>query len=87
MNSVSMTYQDLFAVLVSLGFRERQPGKTPAEPRVFFHQQADAILAFRRKPHELVTPADVLSTEVHLQGKRIVDQSLESLLRTMPVDK
>jgi hypothetical protein len=87
MNDASLTYSDLFAVLAGLGFRENPSGETPAGPRVFFHEQTDAILAFCRKPHEAVTPADILSTEVHLQSRKIVDESLETLLRTMPVAK
>ena len=79
-----MTYADLFAILASLGFRQEPASGIAAGPRVFFHEATDTILAFCRENDELVTPADVLSTEVHLHGKGIVDEPLESLVQAIP---
>lgn len=84
MNNVSVTYGNLFALLQSLGFQQH-PGKARPQARVFFHEPTDTILAFAREPEEGVTPADMLSTEVHLQAKGIVDRSLESLITESPV--
>jgi hypothetical protein len=78
------TYGDLFAILVSLGFRQKPAGSVRAEPSVFFHEQTDTILAFSRDSDELVTPADMLSTEVHLHGKGIVDEPLQCLVGAIP---
>jgi len=86
MNDTAITYGNLFTLLASLGFQEKRPGKAPAEPRVFFHEQTDTILAFHRASEEFVTPADMLSTEVHLHGKGIVERSLQSLVGTIPLD-
>lgn len=87
MNEKYPTYQELFSLLASLGFMETPPSESPAAPRVFHHAETDTILAFGRKAGELVTPADLLSADVHLQGKGIVDQPLESLLRTHAVSR
>ena len=84
MNDVSITYRDLFALLQSLGFQQH-PGKAHPQARVFFHEPTDTILAFARDPDEQVTPADTLSTDVHLQAKGIADQSLASLVAASPV--
>ena len=80
MDAVPLTYKNLFALLVSLGFREAPPSKDGNEPLVFVHAATDTVLLFRDAPDETVTPADILSTEVHLHANNIVDQSLESLL-------
>ncbi len=87
MNAAPITYDNLFALLVSLGFQEQPSDKAVRTPRVFFHEQTDTILTFGRKTNALVTPADMLSTEVHLQGKRVVDRPLESLLSAMSISE
>ena len=84
MNDVSINYRSLFALLRSLGFQEH-PGKSRPQARVFFHEPTDTILAFGRNPDELVTPADMLSTEVHLHARGIVEQPLEVLASAIPV--
>jgi hypothetical protein len=73
-----MTYEDLFALLEALGFRTSPV--TPPEPHVFIHDPTDTVLLFRSTPAATVTPADLLSTEVHLQARGISDQSLEMLI-------
>lgn len=84
MNDATVTYRSLFELLESLGFQQH-PGKVRPQARVFFHEPTDTVLAFGRAPDEPVTPADLLSTEVHLQAKGIVDQPLESLVASNPV--
>ena len=88
MNSDQLTYSKLFALLASLGFEEKEADEKTAsnQPRVFVHDQTDAILLFRNDARGAVTPADLLSAEVHLHGKGIVTQSLESLLRGVLVE-
>jgi len=83
-NGRAITYENLFAILVSLGFRQKPASNVATGPRVFFHEPTDTILAFCRENDALVTPADMLSTEVHLHGKGIVDESLESLVHAIP---
>ena len=79
-------YKDLFGLLVSLGFRDKSCDDTAgSEPRAFVHESTDTILLYRNAPTDWVSAADVLSTEVHLRGKGIVDQPLETLMRDMPV--
>ncbi len=75
-----MKYKNLFALLISLEFTEESPSTAGKEPRVFVHAATDTVLLFRDAPGETVTPADRLSTEVHLHANSIVDQSLDSLL-------
>ncbi|TWU37524.1 hypothetical protein Q31b_43120 [Novipirellula aureliae] len=82
MNPSTPTYQDLFVLLVSLGFQVKPRVKTPRQQRVFLHTHTDTVLAFGRQPDEVITPADMLSTEVHLQAKGITDQTIDSLLAT-----
>jgi hypothetical protein len=72
-----MTYESLFALLESLGFRTSPA--TPPEPQVFVHDPTDTVLLFRSATSATVTPADLLSTEVHLQARGISDQPLEVL--------
>ena len=80
MDAERLTYKNLFALLLSLGFTEELPRRESNEPRVFVHAATDTVLLFRDVPSETVTPADILSTEVHLQTNNIVDKSLDSLL-------
>lgn len=86
MNDSPVTYQNLFALLASLGFQEQRSGDPTTRQHVFLHKQSDTILAFGRESKESVTSADMLSTEVHLHARGIADQPLESLLNTMPVN-
>lgn len=78
-------YQDLFSLLLSLDFQEKRREEASSQYSVFFHQQTDTILAFARPSNEPITPADVLSTEVHLQAKGITDQALDALLKPDPI--
>lgn len=78
-------YQDLFSLLLSLDFQEKRREEASSQYSVFFHQQTDTILAFARPNNEPITPADVLSTEVHLQAKGITDQALDALLKPDPI--
>lgn len=80
------TYQTLFSLLMSLGFEERGIAVDGAA-RSFVHPETDAVLLFRRPVGDPVTSADMLSTEVHLHGKGITDQTLESLLADSVVSK
>ena len=80
------TYRMLFSLLVSLGFEEREIVVDGAA-RSFVHPETDAVLLFRRPVDDPVTSADMLSTEVHLHGKGITDQTLESLLAESVVAK
>ena len=43
--------------------------------------------AFARHPGELATPADMLSTEVHLHVRGITEESLESLFNSAVLGK
>ena len=79
MTETPITYQNLFMLLVSLGFK-RQPGAAATNRHVFCHVPTDTVLAFGRQTGELVTPADMLSTEVHLHARGISEEPLESLL-------
>ena len=54
---------------------------------VFCHAPTDTILAFGRQTGELVTPADMLSTEVHLHARGISEEPLESLLSAAVLGK
>lgn len=83
MNENTITYRQLFTVLESLGFQQKRSSESST--RIFFHAPTDTILAFGRKHNEVVTPADILSTEVHLHGRGIAEQSLESLHNAMAV--
>jgi hypothetical protein len=80
MNSNPLTYEHLFVLLESLGFKEDQASNLGNAPRVFVHTATDTVLLLRNAPGDIVTPADMLSTEVHLHANNIIDQSLESLV-------
>lgn len=82
-----MTYTNLFTLLTSLGFREQQSGESPRSPRVFVHDKTDTVMLFRKAADELVSPADILSTEVRLHAKNIADQPLHVLLEQMTVHR
>jgi hypothetical protein len=81
-----ITYQKLFTLLVSLGFK-RHPGAAATNRHVFCHEPTDTILAFGRQTGELVTPADMLSTEVHLHARGISEEPIESLLHAAVLGK
>lgn len=82
------TYENLFDLLVSLGFRDSSgDDAVAAEPRAFIHERTDTVLLFRNTPADSVSPADILSTEVHLQGKGIAEQPLESLMSAIASSK
>ena len=88
MDAAPVTYKKLFALLMSLGFKDESPAEASRkEPRVFIHDPTETVLVFRNATSETVSPADALSTEVHLHARNIVNQSLESLVRSMPVSK
>lgn len=88
MDAAPITYKKLFALLMSLGFKEESLAEASRkEPRVFVHDPTETVLMFRNTTGETVSPADVLSTEVHLHARNIVNQSLESLVRAMPVNR
>lgn len=88
MDAAKITYKKLFALLISLGFTEESPATVSRkQPRVFIHDPTDTVLVFRNASGETVSPADVLSTEVHLHARNIADQSLESLVHAMPLNK
>ena len=86
MTETPITYQNLFLVLESLGFT-RLPTAAATNRHVFCHAPTDTILAFGRHPGELATPADMLSTEVHLHARGITEESLESLLSSAVLGK
>ena len=77
---------DSFLLLESLGFR-RHPTAATKDQRVYCHAPTGTILAFGRHPGDLVTPADMLSTEIHLHARGITEDSLESLLNAAVLDK
>ncbi len=79
--ALSYRYQHLFDMLHSLGFEQRV-SVNDSSPRVFFHVETDTLLAFNRGKDETVTSADLLSTEVHLHSKGIIQETLESMLST-----
>jgi hypothetical protein len=86
MDTATITYNRLFTLLLSLGFEEESPASAvEKDPRVFVHEPTETVLMFRNATGEVVSPADVLSTEVHLQARNLVNQSLESLVRTQSV--
>ncbi len=88
MKKGKLTYKNLFALLMSLGFiEETEEGSGRQGARVFFHEPTETILLFRNKGSQEVSPADILSTEVHLQAKGIVRQPLESLFSSLTVNK
>lgn len=84
--SKQRTYRKLFGVLLSLGFEENRLNGNDG-PRTFVHVATDTWLLFGRLTNVEVTSADLLSTEVHLHGKGITDQPLESLLSDSLVTK
>ena len=86
MTETPITYQNLFLLLESLGFR-RQPTTSAKSRHVFCYAPTDTILAFGRHPGDLATPADMLSTEVHLHARCITEESLESLLNSVVLGK
>ncbi len=86
MTETPITYQSLFLVLESLGFK-RQPTAAATNRHVFCHAPTDTILAFGRQTGELVTAADMLSTEVHLHARGISEEPLESLLSATVLGK
>lgn len=86
MTETPITYQNLFLVLESLGFT-RLPTAAFTNRHVFCHAPTDTILAFGRHSGELATPADMLSTEVHLHARGITEESLESLLNSAVLGK
>ena len=80
MSAAKITYTKLFSILRSLGFREERPVEPGGHlPRVFVHEATDTVLLFRDGGRETISSADQLSTEVHLQAKRITDEPLETL--------
>jgi hypothetical protein len=85
MNEAPVTYRELFSLLVSLGFRRQDGARETSGPRVFYHEETDTLLAFRRGIDEVVTPADILSTDVHLNANHIVDRPIASLLNAVSV--
>lgn len=84
MNEAPVKYRDLFAFLKTLGF-EQSREDSPAL-HAFLHQTTNTLLVFGRSPDESVTPADWLSTEVHLRANRIVDDPLDSLITVAPTN-
>ena len=79
MTEIPITYQDLFTLLMSFGFAP-QPGMATGNRHVFCHAPTDTILVYGRQAGELVTSADMLSTDVHLHARGISEEPLESLL-------
>lgn len=86
MTETPITYQNLLLLLESLGFR-RQPTAANENQHVYCHAPTDTILAFGRHPGDLATPADMLSTAVHLHARGITEESLDSLLSAAVLDK
>ena len=75
MTESTITYRDLFELLVSLGFsRIEDEGN-----HVFHHDPTETVLGYRRGNDEFVTPADLLSAEVHLSGRGIIERPLNEL--------
>jgi hypothetical protein len=78
----SPTYAELFAFLVAdLGFRDVSTNKFE---RVFEHTDSSTVLLFsmmddadEQRP---VRTADLLSAQVHLEGKGLVSSALEALI-------
>ncbi len=87
MDPARLKYKNLFALLLSLGFREEASSEDASEPRIFVHDGTDTVLLFRDAPAEKVSPADILSTEVHLHANSIIDRPLESLLTAVSAKK
>lgn len=77
-NEKTITYGQLFDVLESLGFQQKAPCTSPNH--IFFHAPTETILAYGRQLSDPVTPADILSTEVHLHGRGVADEPLVSLV-------
>ena len=80
MTESTITYRDLFELLVSLGFSQTIEG----DNHVFYHKPTNAIVGYRRGKDDPVTSADLLSTEVHLTGRSIIDQPLMELVSSSP---
>jgi len=80
MANLKTTYRKLFRFLESLGFSEER-GNTPNR-RAFIHEPSDTQLLFGRGLDEQVTPADMLSADVHLAGNGLIDKPLEELLNS-----
>jgi hypothetical protein len=81
MSKPVLNYQRLFEMLRSLDF-EQQASINDSNLAIFFHAETNTLLAFKRREEELVTAADLLSTEVHLHSKGIIHEPLEALLST-----
>lgn len=60
----------------SLGFVD-QTNANDDGPRVFVHSESDTVLLYRRALDKTVSPADALSTEVHLNSNGFISRSLE----------
>ena len=83
MDGKRLTYENLFVLLDSLGFKEELASDSGNAPRVFVHTATDTVLLFRNAPCDIVTPADMMSTEVHLHANKIIEHSLESLVNAV----
>lgn len=79
LSSDKAKYQNLFDVLVSLGFDEQFNRESGC--RSFLHSKSDTLLLFGRGSSDEVTSADILSAEVHLTGNGLIHEPLESLLQ------
>lgn len=86
MTDTPITYRNLFLMLESLGFT-RMPTAAATNRHIFCHASTDTILAFGRHSDEMVTPADMLSTKVHLHARGITEESLELLLSAAVLGK
>ena len=81
MNETPITYETLFALLTSLGFEQRTPGRpSEREPVGFVHQPTQTVLLYRGPANGPVSPTDLLSTEVHLRARSIIHEPLELLI-------
>lgn len=88
MDATDLTYENLFALLLSLGFRDVTANASDKKkPRAFVHDKTDTVLLYRKDANGLVSGADILSTEVHLNARGITDTPLESLIADMLVNK
>jgi hypothetical protein len=73
-----LTYAELFELLRSLGFSEHSAA---ANRRSFEHAATDTVLLFSvNVPTQPVRDADLLSAEVHLLAKGLIDGPLDAML-------
>ncbi len=85
MTEAPITYQNLFLLFESLGFKRR--GSGGYEPACLLSCANRHDPGIRSSYGRVGNPADMLSTEVHLHARGISEEPLESLLSAAVLGK